>query len=471
MNKPGKKLVLASLVFLLAIENPLFAAPTAGKIWISILQSGLGVTTPTSFNTGDRNTFGASSPLCSEKLGFPCIDQFSVRKPGAKTWTPMIATTKVDAQKRCTFCKYMTWQSIADKNLPAGGDSYYWSAKGFEQVTLSASMSGYFTGDSKNFGTGTGMTYQPAGVGIEILDAQRNAPDFEFKVQLKLDSFSKLMSGWFIGRLANPDLDLTDTGDLIVSGGSVLLQSAGGEIPYGELPADYISDLVTECNPLSYCGLESDPRTWNKDTPWQSFGYDSNDAKTIKLFSQFEKVFGNKAQEQYRVWAISNYRDWRNPVSSFGNCPGSQGFQGLVSTNATVFSSEPPIVTDAGLTYQVGSTHLKADGTLNNGTYGVSIRKDLATCLWGEKIVPENISIELTYKDGQSEIVTTSFNSTKNYYNLNASGFHYSMPKITIKKVVKPASSSKQSITCIKGKVTKKVTAVNPKCPSGYVKK
>jgi hypothetical protein len=31
--------------------------------------------------------------------------------------------------------------------------------------------------------------------------------------------------------------------------------------------------------------------------------------------------------------------------------------------------------------------------------------------------------------------------------------------------------SKKLTITCIKGKMTKKVTAVKPKCPSGYKKK
>ena len=36
----------------------------------------------------------------------------------------------------------------------------------------------------------------------------------------------------------------------------------------------------------------------------------------------------------------------------------------------------------------------------------------------------------------------------------------------------KAAASKKPiTITCIKGKLTKKVTAVNPKCPSGYKKK
>lgn len=34
-----------------------------------------------------------------------------------------------------------------------------------------------------------------------------------------------------------------------------------------------------------------------------------------------------------------------------------------------------------------------------------------------------------------------------------------------------PVAKVKKTITCVKGKVTKKVTAVNPKCPAGYKKK
>jgi acetyl/propionyl-CoA carboxylase alpha subunit len=35
----------------------------------------------------------------------------------------------------------------------------------------------------------------------------------------------------------------------------------------------------------------------------------------------------------------------------------------------------------------------------------------------------------------------------------------------------KAASLKKTTITCVKGKLTKKVTATNPKCPTGYKKK
>jgi membrane protein involved in colicin uptake len=35
----------------------------------------------------------------------------------------------------------------------------------------------------------------------------------------------------------------------------------------------------------------------------------------------------------------------------------------------------------------------------------------------------------------------------------------------------KAAALKKTTITCVKGKLTKKVTAVKPKCPAGYKKK
>ena len=37
--------------------------------------------------------------------------------------------------------------------------------------------------------------------------------------------------------------------------------------------------------------------------------------------------------------------------------------------------------------------------------------------------------------------------------------------------IAKPAAVKKATITCVKGKLSKKVTAVKPKCPAGYKKK
>jgi hypothetical protein len=37
-----------------------------------------------------------------------------------------------------------------------------------------------------------------------------------------------------------------------------------------------------------------------------------------------------------------------------------------------------------------------------------------------------------------------------------------------IDAAAKAAAAKKTTITCVKGKLTKKVTAVKPKCPAGY---
>jgi hypothetical protein len=44
-------------------------------------------------------------------------------------------------------------------------------------------------------------------------------------------------------------------------------------------------------------------------------------------------------------------------------------------------------------------------------------------------------------------------------------------PSPTATPTVKPVTLKKTSITCVKGKTSKKVTAINPKCPTGYKKK
>jgi hypothetical protein len=459
-----------------------------GKIWVYVSQAGLGGSSPISFHT-TSNTFTASAPLCSENLGFPCIDSLDVREIGGSKWTKMTAKVKTTAKKNCTFCTYTNWNSIPEINLPAGGESYNWSAKGFIDVSLQASSSGYFDGDSKNFGTNNAITYRPSGFGVEISQpGTTNAPYSEFQVHIKLGKFAKSSSGWFVGRLTKPTIDQTGAGELIISGGAVMVYAAGTEVEYAKMPPEYVSDLVSNCIPLSYCGFTSDPRSWNDKTPWQSLGYGMNNDSTFRVFSQWEPLFSDKAQFSSLLWSISNMRDWTKPSDQFGKCTAPEGFVGVVTSNATVFSFDPPAVNDGGLSYTVGATHLKPDGTPNLGTYGISLRKDLAKCIWDNKVLPESLGVEITYKDGVSKAVTTSLTSSENFYNFNSSGFGYSMPTLVLKEIapvmakevtpapekVAIASNIKPkllSIICIKGKSTKVVKSLAPKCPSGYKKK
>ena len=162
---------------------------------------------------------------------------------------------------------------------------------------------------------------------------------------------------------------------------------------------------------------------------------------------------------------------------------------------------------DSALTLQVSSTHLRADRTPNVGTFNVVMPIKLARCLWGVDLSKAaSASISASYPElGISEVVTTSSRVVGNTFEVSAAGFHFSAPVIKMKvtqsanaqpvtpepvaptvepsptptatpspeSAVKPVSTviKKSTITCVKGKLTKKVNAVSPKCPAGFKKK
>ena len=114
-----------------------------------------------------------------------------------------------------------------------------------------------------------------------------------------------------------------------------------------------------------------------------------------------------------------------------------------------------------------------------------------AKCVWNLKDGVPNVSVEVQKTDGtldNSVKVTGALNPSTGLYEFSAVGFTFSSPKIKIKlsapptkdgtptvtqaaPAAKPAATTVTSISCVKGKVVKKVTGANPKCPAGYKKK
>jgi hypothetical protein len=107
-------------------------------------------------------------------------------------------------------------------------------------------------------------------------------------------------------------------------------------------------------------------------------------------------------------------------------------------------------------------------------------------------------SVAITYEDGSTpSIATVNGKRIGDDYLIISSGFHYSSPTLRVKlsqdNAVKPTenSASAQSesknesklaapviapkkikvINCVKGKLKRKISGVNPKCPAGFVKK
>jgi hypothetical protein len=177
-------------------------------------------------------------------------------------------------------------------------------------------------------------------------------------------------------------------------------------------------------------------------------------------------------------------------------CSANKMFAGSVSTNSSLFQPSPPTWNEENqsLDYQVAAPHLKGDGTVRNGTYELVLNESVAKCLWGLESITNNAkaTVSVLNGDGSIQVSTSVFKVSNGLITFQVSGFSYSYHRIRV-KLTKPESGaltnpSKQSvvpsdssglkpsvktrtITCIKGKLTKKVTAVNPKCPAGYKKK
>jgi len=159
---------------------------------------------------------------------------------------------------------------------------------------------------------------------------------------------------------------------------------------------------------------------------------------------------------------------------------------GLVTTNAPIYASGAPAFTDGSLSYKVAGLHFKADGTLFKGSYDLAIRSDFARCLYGFSNAPIRASVSVLSSDGSTQNVATELVTEKNgWMTLSAKNFTFSQPTIKVKLMQdKPLNSnteqSKQAapvkkttvkvktINCIKGKMIKKVSGSNPKCPTGY---
>jgi hypothetical protein len=164
-----------------------------------------------------------------------------------------------------------------------------------------------------------------------------------------------------------------------------------------------------------------------------------------------------------------------------------------MTTNAMAYSWSPPSFKDGVLSYKVAGAHHDVDGSVFKGTYDLAMNQESAKCIYGFSDAPIKASVSVVSSDGGVQEIATEMLTVKNgWMQLSAKNFTFSAPTIRIKltqdQAVKPVenSSSTQSkeeskastpvvsakkikvIKCVKGKLTRKISGVNPKCPSGF---
>jgi hypothetical protein len=190
-------------------------------------------------------------------------------------------------------------------------------------------------------------------------------------------------------------------------------------------------------------------------------------------------VAKDKAAAMPTQWRLGTMSD--NGSGQVRECLDKEkSLAGVVTTNSTMYIDGPPTFSDGTLDYKVASTHYEADGaTVFKGTYELIMSSSVARCIYKFTAAPISATVSITSENGEANTATTVINEKNGWLKLGAYGFTFSSPtvkvKLTQEKVGPMATATvpakKNSITCVKGKTSKKVTAVNAKCPAGYKKK
>ena len=215
---------------------------------------------------------------------------------------------------------------------------------------------------------------------------------------------------------------------------------------------------------------------------------ESGEEGALNWYKAWSKWFGSKAFSVKSSWTVQTTQS-----ESTGGCTKpDQGLQGIVSTNAAVYSSGAPTADskNSTLTYEVAAPLKAPDGvTTNVGAYSLSMSTSLLKCLYNVNSIPAQAQIAITSDDGKQTVQTSSIKTSGSWVNFGAYNFDFSdlslltvkldgsqnLPAPTTSKsptapADQPAASASKKITltCVKGKAIKVVSGLKPTCPAGY---
>ena len=303
--------------------------------------------------------------------------------------------------------------------------------------------------------------------------------------------------GWMHGRISSPDIQIStgsSSSTLEFRGNPIAVPAVYKMYQYTEMPAALKEWYDVEkggykpscVNVQSYCaggrtGPSTDPLNRNvivSPDPWDKYGMEQ-----LKIWLPY---VNDKATALPSFWSVRTLSE--NEMSNASQCfKDATKITGIVTTNSTQYSAGPPAFdkNEGTLGYQVASPHYGTTGDVFKGSYDLVMRSEVARCVYGFSKAPIQASLSITSADGSPQIATTVMGERNGWLYLSAKNFEFSAPVIKAKlsqeapaPTASPTPSAtatvvakpKSTITCAKGKAKKKVTAISPKCPSGYKK-
>ena len=307
--------------------------------------------------------------------------------------------------------------------------------------------------------------------------------DIEFAATIRLSSSP---SGWMHGRLDNPTITIESINPkpavrLTIIGTTTRVPVVGISQTWQSLTQN-LKDIYSKGGfpgtPYGCRWCSEDPlkNTLVANPPPSGSG-------SIAELKAWIPVVNDKASANINTWSIRTLS--KLEMNGADKCfDKSNQINGVLMTNSTTYSAGPPTFKSGTLTYQVAAPHFMSDGSVMRGQYNLVIRSEVARCIYGFSSAPVKAEVSVVNSNGEAQISTVIVGEKDGWLYLKANNFEFSAPIIKVKLSQKagpiakrtPSASSKPvvkavTITCIKGKTSKKVTAVKPKCPAGYKKK
>jgi hypothetical protein len=400
--------------------------------------------------------------VCALQSSNDCIESIEIKRANSE-YTKLV------------FEKYMPrtpFQDVDGKefssdysvNLPAGGAASIWQeftngqASGVKYL-VSYQYAMYYDPAFKKF------ILQNVRLGIkpvrEISESKWSALwfsdgssgiqyDFPEGVELRATiHMTNEAAGWFKARIESPEIKISPLTErnnrVIVEGKPVTVPTFAYQRNITDMTAD--EKKYTSANKGVIFVEPGQP---------QIFGY----------IEMARKVVSDVAAYSNTYWTL-NSTPWDNANPCLQD---SSRVLGIVSTNAMGYEGASPKFENGFLNYKVTGLHFGADGkTPNLGMYDLLLRSDAARCLYGFSNAPISATVAISGADGATNVATTVVSEKDGWIKMKAYGFTFSEKNIKVK--FNQAGVKKSTITCFKGKTTKKVTAIKPTCPAGYKKK
>jgi len=310
-------------------------------------------------------------------------------------------------------------------------------------------------------------------------------------------SLPNKLSGWFHGRIYNPEIVITSKAN---GGIDIQVEALPVKVPYireevsshrwSKELIDYVDTNYT-CNTLGDCG----------DTGGGFMVPGASGPKSFETANLFLPIIKDKATGSGDYWSIRTL-DFIGG-NKLQECASKDSeVSGIVTTNSMVYSAGPPIynITSGSLDYKVLSPHFNEKLEENFGSYDLLLRSTVARCLYGFRNAPIKAEIEVFGSDGTNKVSSTVIGEKDGWLFMSANGFTYSEPVVRVKLSQDPeptptptptptnaatsssnsngssASSAsskakKKTIICVSGGKSKKVSGVKPKCPPGFKKR